>query len=169
MPAKVFLCVSVRTPLLWIPTRNFSGLQTVLQLELLSTCLPPELLIAHPCIFLSLGTRRSTDEILRNHGSLGRADHSCRWNGGSWVLKLPSARFAAVPENEFTMMSLARASGMEVPPIELIDMSDIRGLPADAGTLEGKALGVKRFDRGPGGERTHMEDFRTGFWRLSRR
>jgi serine/threonine-protein kinase HipA len=79
--------------------------------------------------------------------------------GGSWVVKLPSGRFAAVPENEYTMMSLAREIGIEVPPIELVNMSDIRGLPADAGTMEGRALAVQRFDRSIGGESTHMEDF----------
>src|SRR5208337_1467805 len=33
--------------------------------------------------------------------------------GGSWIVKLPSARFAAVPENEYTIMALARAVGIE--------------------------------------------------------
>ncbi len=79
--------------------------------------------------------------------------------GGSWVVKLPSARFAAVPENEYTMMVLAREIGIEVPPIELVRMRDIRGLPADVGALEGKALAVRRFDRRAGGESIHMEDF----------
>jgi serine/threonine-protein kinase HipA len=79
--------------------------------------------------------------------------------GGSWVIKLSSGRFAAVPENEYTMMSLAREIGIEVPPIELVNISDIRGLPADAGTMEGKALAVQRFDRSTLGEGIHMEDF----------
>jgi serine/threonine-protein kinase HipA len=79
--------------------------------------------------------------------------------GGSWVVKLPSARFTAVPENEYTMMSLARGIGIKVPRIELVNIGDIRGLPADAGTMKGKALAVQRFDRGAGGERIHMEDF----------
>jgi len=79
--------------------------------------------------------------------------------GGSWVVKLPSARFAAVSENEYTMLSLARDVGMEVPRNELINISDIRGLPADAAAIEGKALAVQRFDRSTGGENIHMEDF----------
>ena len=79
--------------------------------------------------------------------------------GGSWVVKLPSGRFAAVPENEYTMMWLAREIGIEVPPIHLVNVSDIRGLPADAGTMEGKALAVRRFDRNTRGESIHMEDF----------
>ncbi len=35
--------------------------------------------------------------------------------GGSWIVKLPSARFASVPENEYAMLALARAVGIEVP------------------------------------------------------
>jgi len=79
--------------------------------------------------------------------------------GGSWIVKLPSARFASVPENEYTMMALARAVGLEVPRTKLIDIGEIRGLPADTGTMEGNALAVQRFDRGAKGEAVHMEDF----------
>jgi len=79
--------------------------------------------------------------------------------GGSWIVKLPSGRFAAVPENEYTMMALARAVGIEVPRTELIDIRDIQGLPRDAGAMEGKALAVKRFDRGDRDTAIHMEDF----------
>jgi serine/threonine-protein kinase HipA len=79
--------------------------------------------------------------------------------GGSWIVKLPSGRFPAVPENEYTMMALARAVGIEVPRTELVDIRDIRGLPADAGAMERKALAVQRFDRGAGGTTIHMEDF----------
>ena len=79
--------------------------------------------------------------------------------GGSWIVKLPSMRFAAVSENEFAMLELARAIGIEVPRIQLVSVSAIGGLPAEAARLKGKALAVERFDRGPGGQRIHMEDF----------
>jgi serine/threonine-protein kinase HipA len=79
--------------------------------------------------------------------------------GGSWIVKLPSSRSPSVPENEYVMMALARAVGIEVPRTELIDTSAIRGLPADAGAIEGKALAVWRFDRGEKGKTIHMEDF----------
>ena len=52
-----------------------------------------------------------------------------------------------------------RAVGIEVPRTELIDIRNIRGLPADAGAMEGKALAVQRFDRSAKGESIHMEDF----------
>jgi serine/threonine-protein kinase HipA len=79
--------------------------------------------------------------------------------GGAWIVKLPSGRFAAVPENEYAMMALARAVGIEVPRTELIHTREIHGLPRDAGAMEGKALAVKRFDRGAGDMPIHMEDF----------
>ncbi|MFI4988331.1 MAG: type II toxin-antitoxin system HipA family toxin [Alphaproteobacteria bacterium] len=79
--------------------------------------------------------------------------------GGSWIVKLPSVRFPAVPENEYVMLALARAIGIAVPRNRLIDVKDIEGLPADAGYRAGKALAVERFDRAAGGQRIHMEDF----------
>jgi serine/threonine-protein kinase HipA len=79
--------------------------------------------------------------------------------GGSWIVKLPSVRFPAVPENEYTMMALARAVGIEVPRTELMNIHDIRGLPDDVGAMDGKALAVQRFDRKTKGKTVHMEDF----------
>ena len=78
--------------------------------------------------------------------------------GGSWIVKLPSREFAGVPENEFSMMTLARLIGMDVPAIRLVDIDAIRNLPDGIGTLKGQALAIERFDRLPGGA-VHMEDF----------
>lgn len=79
--------------------------------------------------------------------------------GGSWIVKLPSARYKAVPENEFAMLELARRAGIEVPENKLVDVGSIKGLPEQAHTVENKALAVKRFDRLPDRTRVHMEDF----------
>ena len=79
--------------------------------------------------------------------------------GGSWIVKLPSARFAAVPENEFAMLELARRAGITVPENRLISTADIKGLPDEARAPGTKALAVRRFDRLVGGEPVHMEDF----------
>ena len=79
--------------------------------------------------------------------------------GGSWIVKLPSARFAAVPENEFAMLELARRAGITVPENRLISTADIKGLPDEARAPGTKALAVRRFDRLAGGEPVHMEDF----------
>ena len=79
--------------------------------------------------------------------------------GGSWIVKLPSLRFAGVPENEFSMMTLARLIGINVPETGLINICDIANLPEDIGRLSGQALAVKRFDRTDDGGVVHIEDF----------
>jgi serine/threonine-protein kinase HipA len=79
--------------------------------------------------------------------------------GGSWIVKLPSLRFPAVPENEFAMMEFARAAGIEVPETRLIPISKIGGLPGDAAQMTGNAFTVRRFDRTNDGAAVHMEDF----------
>jgi serine/threonine-protein kinase HipA len=88
--------------------------------------------------------------------------------GGSWIVKLPSARFPAVPENEHVMLELARAVGITVPANRLVAITEIQGLPEDAGGMKGQALAVERFDRGPGGLRIHMEDFAQVFGLFAR-
>lgn len=79
--------------------------------------------------------------------------------GGGWIVKLPSARFPAIPENEFAMMELARRIGIEVPKLDLMLVEAIAGLPEEARAVAGKALVVERFDRTANGGRIHMEDF----------
>ena len=79
--------------------------------------------------------------------------------GGSWIVKLPSARYKAIPENEFAMLELARPVGISVPEDKLVNIASITGLPEQAHTVEGNALALKRFDRLPNGEPVHMEDF----------
>ena len=78
--------------------------------------------------------------------------------GGSWIVKLPSQQFAGVPENEFSMMTLAKMIGMDVPNINLIDIDAINGMPEGIGELKGQALAVSRFDRTTEGA-VHTEDF----------
>ena len=79
--------------------------------------------------------------------------------GGSWIVKLPSREFAGVPENEFSMMTLARLIGIDVPAIQLVDIDAIRNLPEGLGTLKGQALAIARFDRLSDGSAVHIEDF----------
>ena len=80
--------------------------------------------------------------------------------GGSWIIKFPSASFDRVPENEFAMMELARAIGIDVPEVRLIPLHAIQGIPQSRRQQGGnQALAVKRFDRSDSGERIHIEDF----------
>lgn len=78
--------------------------------------------------------------------------------GGSWIVKFPSQQFAGVPENEFSMMTIAGMIGMEVPAIHLLDLDAIAGIPEGIGELKGQALAVSRFDRSADGP-VHTEDF----------
>jgi len=79
--------------------------------------------------------------------------------GGSWIVKLPSREFAGVPENEYSMMTLARKIGMNVPATELIDINKISNLPSGLGKLGGHAFAIERFDRMADGNAVHAEDF----------
>lgn len=79
--------------------------------------------------------------------------------GGSWIVKLPSREFAGVPENEYSMMTLARLIGMAVPAHHLVDVDAIKNLPEGIGVLEGQALAIQRFDRLDDGSAVHIEDF----------
>ncbi len=79
--------------------------------------------------------------------------------GGSWIVKLPSGQFAGVPENEYSMMTLARLIGMDVPALRLVKLGEIANLPEGLDDLKGSALVIERFDRLPGGRVVHIEDF----------
>jgi serine/threonine-protein kinase HipA len=78
--------------------------------------------------------------------------------GGSWIVKLPSQQYAGVPENEFSMMTIAKSMGMEVPDLQLLELDAIDGLPDGIGELKGQAMAIKRFDRSDKGP-VHIEDF----------
>jgi len=80
-------------------------------------------------------------------------------SGGSWIVKLPSSRFEDVPENEFSMMELARKIGMDVPETSLIDIKDIANIPSGIEKFGDSAFVIKRFDRKADGTLVHMEDF----------
>ncbi|MDP9105528.1 MAG: HipA domain-containing protein [Candidatus Eremiobacteraeota bacterium] len=79
--------------------------------------------------------------------------------GGHWIVKLPDQRFKRVSENEFSMMTFAKAVGIDVPDVGLIDPAQIAGFPGDVRNLTGDAFYIERFDRLPSGARVHMEDF----------
>lgn len=79
--------------------------------------------------------------------------------GGDWIVKLPSPRFEAVPENEYAMMTLARAAGIDVPEVRLVATADVGNLPKDLPEAFGRSLAVRRFDRTSTGGRLHIEDF----------
>ena len=98
--------------------------------------------------------------VMKNTGKGGGLTLPMGDEQGQYIAKFPSTAFPGVSENEFANMALAAALGMDVPERELVDKSDFAGIPEEFDTLsEGKVLLVKRFDRGAGGERIHIEDF----------
>jgi len=79
--------------------------------------------------------------------------------GGDKIVKLPSREHQHVPENEYSMMMLAKMVGIDVPAIDLINVADIRNLPEGIEQYGDKAFVIDRFDRNEDGTRVHTEDF----------
>lgn len=79
--------------------------------------------------------------------------------GGDWIVKLPSNQYEGVPENEYSMMTLARLVGIDVPAVQLLNPESIGNLPDGIGKLDGQAYAIERFDRLADGTPVHIEDF----------
>nr|WP_210057946.1 HipA domain-containing protein [Neorhizobium petrolearium] len=98
--------------------------------------------------------------VIKNTGKGGGLTIPLGDEQGSYIAKFPSTSFPGVSENEYANLALAEAIGMGVPERELVEQSEFEGIPEEFKTLsDGKVLLVKRFDRGAGGERIHIEDF----------
>jgi serine/threonine-protein kinase HipA len=86
-----------------------------------------------------------------------------RGEGGYWIVKLPTNAYPRLPENEFAIMSLAAAIGLNVPEIALRELDSVAGLPHDLPGLRAdeprKVYAIKRSDRRGDGTRMHVEDF----------
>jgi len=93
------------------------------------------------------------------HEATGGLTIPAKGIGGSWIVKLPSREFEGVPENEYSMMTLARLIGMNVPAVDLVEPSGIENFPKGFEGLHGKAFVIKRFDRLSDGGLVHTEDF----------
>lgn len=81
---------------------------------------------------------------------------------GDWLVKFPDYRHADVPRNEFAMMSLARAVGIDAPDVRLVHRDELDGVPPRMWPNDEEwAYAVRRFDRLPDAHRTpvHIEDF----------
>jgi serine/threonine-protein kinase HipA len=79
--------------------------------------------------------------------------------GGDWIVKLPEPAYPDLPWNEWAMMTLAQAVGIDVPEIKMKHRDQLDPLPERvwAGGRD-YAYAIKRFDRGPGRELIHIED-----------
>ncbi len=81
---------------------------------------------------------------------------------GDHLVKLPSRHYDGVPENEFSMMTWARETGIDVPDCDIRPADQLGPLPPGCDVLGDKNVYVvRRFDRAgdnPHGRRIHMED-----------
>jgi serine/threonine-protein kinase HipA len=81
--------------------------------------------------------------------------------GEEWIVKPPHPTYPNVPANEYTMMRLAAAAGIQTPEVKLVKLDDIdvTGLGGlSIPKWETWAYAVKRYDRTAEG-RVHVEDF----------
>ena len=83
--------------------------------------------------------------VIKRHGA-----------AGSTILKLPTQRHPDIVANEFAGYALCKAVGLDCAQASVIsrndaDLPDIIPFP--------DILAVQRFDRGPNGQRIHMEEF----------
>ena len=78
---------------------------------------------------------------------------------GDRIVKLsPPGEYDALVHNEFYVMSLAKACGIEVPDFDVVHRENVEIAPSDWATAEEHAFSIARFDRSDQG-RVHMEDF----------
>ena len=147
--------------LLWVLGQDLAGAITVEPAD--GEALPPnvqqgiddETKIDAPMRFSLAGVQLKFSAVQQANGGL---TIPATGQGGSWIVKLPSSRFDAVPENEYSMMELARMLGMNVPETQLLPINQIANIPNGIGKFGDSAFAIKRFDR-VDGQAIHIEDF----------
>ncbi len=152
--------------LLWVLGQDLAGAITVEPAD--GEALPPnvhqdiddETKIDVPMRFSLAGVQLKFSAVQQANGGL---TIPATGKGGSWIVKLPSSRFDAVPENEYSMMELARMLGMDVPETQLLPINQIANIPDGIGKFgdsfkNAQAFVIKRFDRA-GEQAVHIEDF----------
>ena len=147
--------------LIWLLGADLPGAVEVRAIDG-SAPLPPEdvpnrqRLAEEPLRFSLAGVQLKFSAVMERSGGLTLP---VRGVGGDWIVKLPSPRFLQVPENEYVMMTLARAVGIDVPDVQLVTTNKIDGVPKELPEAFGQSLAVRRFDRRRAGGRVHIEDF----------
>jgi serine/threonine-protein kinase HipA len=156
--------------LLWVLGRDLPGAVTITPAD--GDAWPPvgdagagEPVQKEKALRFSLAGVQLKFSAVRNTGKNSGLVIPARGVGGSWIVKLPAERFDGVPENEFSIMTIASRIGIDVPEIDLVDIDSLEGLPKGLGRLRGnKAFAIYRFDR-DGKELVHIEDFAQVFGR----
>lgn len=77
---------------------------------------------------------------------------------GQGIVKLANDQYPRLPEIEFSSMRLAEKAGVRTASCELLPVEVAEEIPEKL-RPGASVLWVNRFDRGPSGRRTHIEDF----------
>jgi serine/threonine-protein kinase HipA len=107
-------------------------------------------------IKFSLGGSQLKFSMIERGGRFALGD-----GADEWIVKPPHPTHPNVPANEYTMMQLAAAAGMETPEVKLVRLGDLdlTGLSGfSIPQREVWAYAIKRYDRTAQG-RIHAEDF----------
>ena len=111
---------------------------------------------SEPLIKFSIAGVQLKLSMVMSGGSLTLAGHG---ELGDRIVKLPRGPYAGVPENEFTMMRWAQATGITAPAAELCPAAQLGPLPAGFEPISDAPIYVvRRFDRQADGSVVHMED-----------
>ncbi|MGH3247094.1 MAG: type II toxin-antitoxin system HipA family toxin [Trebonia sp.] len=110
-----------------------------------------------PGVRFSLAGVAMKFSMLLRHDRLTIPAHG---EGGDWIVKTPDIRFRDVPRNEFAMMTLARAVGIDVPEIRLVPRDHVDARLPDSVWPEHEefAYAIRRFDRDEHRGLVHIED-----------
>jgi len=129
--------------LLWVLGQDLAGAITVVPAD--GEALPPsvhqdiedETKTDEPMRFSLAGVQLKFSAVQQANGGL---TIPATGQGGSWIVKLPSSRFEAVPETQ------------------LLPINRIANIPNGIGKFGDSAFVIKRFDRADG-QAVHIEDF----------
>jgi serine/threonine-protein kinase HipA len=115
----------------------------------------PEIAEGEPVLRFSLAGVQLKFSVLRDAEKLTLPVHGQR---GEWVVKLDSARFPQLVENEFAVLEWARGAGFDVPECHVQAVSSLSPALQSYALPGTKVLVIKRYDR-EGSRRIHQEDF----------
>lgn len=115
-----------------------------------------------PQVLFSLGGAQLKLTMLKQGARFSVKRSLSRKPATEWIIKPPHPTFARVPENEFAMLSFARAIGIDTPDAELVKLEELElGDESNLSIARGEKLAyaIRRFDRMEDGTRIHTEDF----------
>jgi serine/threonine-protein kinase HipA len=116
---------------------------------------PPEIRTEEGALRFSLAGVQLKFSVLREAEKLTLPVHN---QLGDWIVKLDSARFPRLVENEFAIMQWARAAGFEVPECEIQPATVLSPMLSQYAMPGTNVLVIQRYDR-EGLTRIHQEDF----------